>query len=296
MADLHRTWLSLPLAAALMAAPASADPPLRRVVTDLRISSPQVQQALQPAARSALQKSVATSIAALARDRFGYLEWVPQPAAGADGAPLLVLEVFEEPAGPICDGAVRWRFVGEVKARPVFSGTAQDLYDGCDPNPGFKNAADFEADLTRAVKELLEKPEQRARIQSEFLRRVALVSSLETDQKRVLVPLAADQLLADRDSRLRVDFKVDQKRGEMTLRPWDPAGARMQVLLNSLVCGSIAIPCSDVASEGGEDWEPSLPGLLRSCTDLAVFMEKYVPDSAAGKTRENVRLDLGDEP
>lgn len=288
MNDHQRIWLFL-AAALLLAAPAVADPPLRRVVTDLRVTSSRVQKALTEPVISEVRKRVAAVIADTGRGKYGYLEWVPDPAAIAAGVPVLALEVFEEAADPSssCSAKVRWRLIGEQKLeRKEFDAT--DLDSGCNPRPRFRNRSEFETDLSTAITKLT--PEQWDKIHSGFLHKVQLLNRLETDpsSEKVLLPLTKQQLLARRESKIWVDFMVNQDSGGIELRPLQAAGERMQVQIYVLDCGNIATPCSEVVNEAGTKWLPGLPGLLAISRDLKVFMLSYVadrsPDRAPGGT------------
>jgi hypothetical protein len=282
MSNYHRIWLSL-AAALLLAAPATADPPLRRVVTDLRVTSDRVQKALTEPTISEVRKKVAAKIAERGREDDGYLEWVPEPTSGVAGVPVLALEVFDQAAAPTssCSAKVRWRLVGEGAVRLVFD--EADLDSGCNPRPRFRNKNEFEEDLTKAIKSLT--AERWEKIRSDFLQHVQLANRLDTDpaNKAVLLPLAEQQLLALPQSKLRVAFMVNQHKGSMELQPLQAAGDRMQVQIHLLSCGNIATPCSNLATVAGEPWPPGLPDLLALSRDLKVFMLFYVADRSPAR-------------
>jgi hypothetical protein len=288
-----------PILATVLLAPAiCADPPPRRVVTDVRITSVRVTGALPQTARDRLRKRVAQSLADMAKAEFRYLEWAPKSAADPAGAPTLALEVFDEapPATSPCNAKVRWRLVAELKSQNVYSSPPEDLDNGCNPRPLFQNEGDFESQLTTldGVRRIFKaNPNE---IQVKLLRLVPLVSRLEADQgaRKLLLPLAEDQLLADTASKLRVDFKVDQNRGKMELQPWEPAGDRMQVQIYVLSCGNITAPCANLTDASGTKWLPALPALLGRCSDLGVFMDTYLPAPAG--TRGETQTSLGSTP
>jgi hypothetical protein len=141
--------------------------------------------------------------------------------------------------------------------------------------------------------------DQWAGIQAQFLRFVQLVSSLEANpaKKTVLLPLSEEQLLATGESSLSADFTVNERRGEMTLRPFEPDGTRMGMKLKSLLC-PIAISCSSVTDDPDGPWSDSLPSLLANCRGLRVFMVNYVHDlNPRSRARSGILTDLvGETP
>jgi hypothetical protein len=294
---MRRSVIPLILAAALLAPAILGEPTPRRVVTDLRIESARVKKALPPSVLDRLRNRVARSLAEMAKKEFPYLEWVPKSASDPPGAPTLALLVFDGQVSPTspCSAKVRWRLVAEIDAVERFSSAPDDLDNGCNPRPRFQNEADFETQLTGLddVQRILKaNPNDPQSLHSKFLRNVPLVSRLDADEgaQKLFLPLAADRLLADKESKLRVDFWVDQHIGNMELQPVEPAGDRMVVEIYVLKCHQIAAPCASVVEPAGAKWLPSLPGLLGRSRDLGVFMETYI---FAPLNRAEVRTEIG---
>lgn len=273
MSNGKRACAAVALAILAAAASGGETPPAVRV--QVVVVSPTIRTALG-AGTADLERAVAEFIVAAGKLRFKFLPW--SAGAGDASTPRLVAQLVDRPplpgSEPLC-GPPELQLVvgGSLDGAEVWSVLPEKVLGRC----RLLNAAqadDLVAPVTAAFQRVLEDFGNAEALQRAFLGRVPLTRALETENRKVFLPLNATSLAAGEESELQVLLGPSRTDGEIVLHPWAGIDDRTQVGFASFRCGDINVAADNPS---GQEWDDRLAQVLERCKPPVVFMRKYVP-------------------
>jgi len=274
--------LAVFLGAALAGAAAAADTLGARVQVVFAITAPDFVRNLPAPASAEMQRRMASELAVMAHDHFGFVEWLSSPP----------------PAGPPADAELRVTLVGEaredgsrtsIELRGAVGGQPIEMpelpnvvvYELWDDKPTH-DAAELRLKLVDVLHERLDNDDFRRRLQEQFLSQVPLSRRVVVrgQDKRLLVPASWKSLHARPDSMLRAVFSATPaagaaSEGQIRLSPEGPMAA--EGLQDAVVCRIRQFTFPAVTVEGVEAWHERIPVLLGPgvLNRITVSMESY---------------------
>jgi len=280
-----RRSIPLPLAlAALLAvgAHAGADTPAPRILVTFEVTAPDFAHNLAPASRDLLQRRVAEDVSALARESFGFLEWLSaaDAAAAAPDAQLKLSLV----ADPRQDGSrTSLAFAATVGGQAVDVPELPSVvvYELWDDKPTH-DAVELRQHLGDVLRACCTTDDFHRRFQKAFLSRVPLSRRVlvRGEEKRLLIAASWRSLHAGTDSLLRADFSAtpgggSASEGHIRLSPEGPLAA--DGMQDAVLCRIRQFTFPAVTVEGIEAWHERIPLLLAPDTlkSITVSMEDY---------------------
>jgi len=244
------------------------------VVTDFVIESPDHKSNFTPDAERQVELRIATELARLCQERFGFLKWVPADAAAGGSTPAAQLTLSLKAESGSKFPAIFLEYTAAISGQSHFPGVQKEqLFGGFDDQLTTDHAR-LERTLFEKLRQQLANDAFRHDLHEGFLQDIPLADTVKLLEPQVIIPVNAEELTASHESVLLVRFSAKLsgtlEKGVVELIPVSEVEGSLSCLIQRLLSPTLV-----VNQTGG--WDPKIAVLLQppAVESLNVFMLIY---------------------